>query len=226
MVRMESISFLGGKARCFSGFDGAVPAQPYAALSNHEAGSPFVGLVAPRNANYAARIVGRLFGVRAIDLVIRISQIANTVVSFVAVDVVEAIIRPLAVVDGPADSVGKKAHIHNPPREVAVLADAGECLSSGVFLVPCERVCLGGRNSAPAVPAWLERLSTSRLPKQLACLGLIAKQLAAQFGCDIGSGSHGEGSFRGGQGRAALARCSGLNFIAESVAPRKQRSVA
>lgn len=124
------------------------------------------------------------------------AKVRNSIVGGVPIDVVHIVtwFGPFSVRDSPHDAI-------SPVLQVQYTTD---------FVTPgirskCFFTCVSGIPDG-TMPLCLKHLARPRLPKQLACFGLVAKQLAAQFGRDIGSVSHGAVLSHYGQGRALLTQ--------------------
>jgi hypothetical protein len=122
-----------------------------------------------------------------------VAEVRNSIIEAVTIDVVNLMVRPIAVMDRPSNPVGLVRYMQYLRHKVASDLHLSECFFARKPSVECAPV---------AVPA--KHLARPLLPKQFPRLGLVAKQLAAQFRRDIGSVSHVADSLRCGQGRAAL----------------------
>ena len=137
----------------------------------------------------------RAFHIATILKVGDAAQISQTIVGFIPINVIHIHSRlwPKLMRNCPCHAMRGKLDIHDATSVISVRRFRSESFRPCITGIPNRTVTLSG-----------EHLARPHLPKQLTCLGLIAKQLAAKFGRDIGSFSHGEDPFRSGQGRAAL----------------------
>lgn len=172
--------------------DSGKAAQMHIMAFAYNLGAP--AFARPSYTSHAGRIRSLHALVFGVPRLAALAQVGNSVVRRIAVKVVDVLRWPLPVINRPSDTVDINLTPTDPDLAVAFMAPTGRLLAS-VVAVP---------NPPKPFAVAVEHFSRSRKPKQFPRLRIIAEQLTKRFRGRYFQFSHGEESFRGGQGRAVL----------------------
>lgn len=179
---------------------------------------PFSSRFVPAYTGNTASIRRRSPHVTSIHPVTDDSQVGLSIVRFVAVDMVYVFSWPIAMQKSPRNTMGFISPRKNHPRQIAVKPNIIQRRCSCVPRVPAIPASLGAKYLTPTLK-----------PHQMASFSIVSDQLI-KFDRDTGGAyqrnSHGEQSFRGGQGRALLTQRFRPAFFSKIIVCEQQCSTA
>lgn len=178
MIRMKTVLGLGrlSNGRRFRLVTKAAEVNAFSVYSY--GGNPKTAIFAPMHTNNSRLVIDAKAGVFVVSGLIRMSQIANSIVRRITIYMVNAASRPRPMINGIGNPVRQVSFAKHSSLQISILVRRNESALSSKHLVPP----LSASPSFVVGAVGSEYPYRPRLPSQFTSLVIVMEQTAQKFG--------------------------------------------